>query len=76
MMFHIVYFQVEEVEVIMSNIHYCVADLDKLGLTNDKEVRKMYLLISGPTHQDITRIVEGDRGRNKVLGQIFISSIF
>nr|XP_056701037.1 uricase-like [Euleptes europaea] len=30
--------QVDEVEVIMSNIHYCVADLDKLGLTNDKEI--------------------------------------
>ncbi|XP_054836347.1 uricase-like [Eublepharis macularius] len=30
--------QIEEVEVIMSNIHYSVADLDKLGLCNDKEI--------------------------------------
>nr|XP_028587935.1 uricase-like [Podarcis muralis] len=30
--------QIEEVEVIMSNIHYSVADLEKLGLCNDKEI--------------------------------------
>ncbi|XP_062992990.1 uricase-like [Elgaria multicarinata webbii] len=30
--------EVEEVEVILSNIHYSVTNLEKLGLCNDKEV--------------------------------------
>ncbi|XP_025027323.1 uricase-like [Python bivittatus] len=30
--------QIEEVEVILSNIHYSVTNLEKLGLSNDKEI--------------------------------------
>ncbi|XP_026534231.1 uricase-like [Notechis scutatus] len=30
--------QIEEVEVILSNIHYSVTNLEKLGISNDKEI--------------------------------------
>lgn len=41
----VLFFQVEEVEVIMSNIHYSVTNLEKLGLCNDKEVRQLVPLL-------------------------------
>uniref|UniRef100_A0A8D2JCD5 Uricase n=1 Tax=Varanus komodoensis TaxID=61221 RepID=A0A8D2JCD5_VARKO len=37
--------QIEEVEVILSNIHYTAVDLSKLGLCNDNEVRELISLL-------------------------------